>query len=185
MSTLARVAKLRDPAVRAYARRRGIEGIRATLRGHRGAYLQRGVSIRGPGKVVLHPGARIRRDARIYVGPDARLEVHAGGIIGIRATINVETEVVIGPGCEMSWDVEVMDTDFHTLVGPNGPRVRTAPVHLGRRTLIGARAIILKGTSVGEGSVIAAGAVVRGVVPPGVVMAGNPARPVSEVTSWK
>jgi acetyltransferase-like isoleucine patch superfamily enzyme len=184
-SLASRAAKLRDPAVRAYARRAATEGLRAALRGHRGAYIQPGVTIRGPGEVILHPGSRIRRDARIYVGPGARLEVHPGGIIGIRATVNVETEFVVGPGCELSWDVEVMDTDFHNIIGPSGPRVRTKPVHLGRGVLVGARAIILKGANVGDGAVVAAGAVVTGDVAPGTVVAGNPARVVGEVTSWK
>ena len=180
-----RTAKLRDPAVRTYARHAARQSVRATLRGHRGAYLQPGVTIKGPGEVILHPGARIRRDARIYVGPDARLEVHPGGIIGTRATVNVETELVVGSGCEISWDVDIMDTDFHTIVGPNGPRVRSQPIHLGRGVLVGARAIILKGADVGEGAVIAAGAVVTGRVAAGTLVAGNPARVVGEVTSWK
>jgi hypothetical protein len=46
---------------------------------------------------------------------------------------------------------------------------------LGRNTWVGARAIVLKGTTIGDDSVVGSGSVVRGEVPAGVVVAGNPA----------
>jgi len=42
--------------------------------------------------------------------------------------------------------------------------------------LIGANAVVLEGVRVGEGAVVAAGAVVIDDVPPGAVVAGVPAR---------
>ncbi|WP_350338526.1 DapH/DapD/GlmU-related protein [Microbacterium sp. zg-B185] len=41
---------------------------------------------------------------------------------------------------------------------------------------IGARSIILKGSHIGRGSVIGAGSIVSGIIPEGVVAAGNPAK---------
>ncbi len=48
--------------------------------------------------------------------------------------------------------------------------------HIGRHCFIGARSIILPGIVIGDGSVVAAGSVVTRDVPPGSVVAGNPAR---------
>jgi len=50
------------------------------------------------------------------------------------------------------------------------------PVVIEDDVWIGFRAVLLKGTKVGRGSVIGAGAVVMGKVPPYSVVAGNPAR---------
>lgn len=47
---------------------------------------------------------------------------------------------------------------------------------IGRNCFVGARSIVLPGVSVGDGSIVAAGAVVTRDVPPGSVVAGNPAR---------
>ncbi len=47
---------------------------------------------------------------------------------------------------------------------------------IGRRCFIGARSIVLPGINIGDGSVVAAGSVVTRDVPPGSVVAGNPAR---------
>ena len=52
---------------------------------------------------------------------------------------------------------------------------------IGENCFIGARSIILPGVTIGDGSIVAAGAVVTQDVPSGVVVAGNPARVVREV----
>ncbi len=54
----------------------------------------------------------------------------------------------------------------------------TRPVQVGGGAWLGARALILGGASVGANAVVAAGSVVTKDVPPAVVVAGNPARPL-------
>ena len=54
--------------------------------------------------------------------------------------------------------------------------VKIAPVRIGDKAWIGFNAIILKGVTVGEGAIVAAGAVVTKDVPPYTIVAGNPAR---------
>lgn len=167
-------------------RRRVINRARGVFRGHPGAIVHPGVRMYGSGTYDLRKAAVIRRDARIYVGAGATLTVHPGAIIGIRNTVNVETAVTLNDGCQLSWDVEIMDTDFHDIVFADGaPHRRSAPVTIGRHALVGARAVILKGVTIGEGAIVAAGAVVSKDVPPGAVVAGNPARVVRHVSGWR
>jgi maltose O-acetyltransferase len=68
----------------------------------------------------------------------------------------------------------VWKTDYQT---------NAAPVEIGRSVFIGARAIVLKGVTIGDGAVIGAGAVVTRDVEPGSIVAGNPARAVSKSSS--
>jgi maltose O-acetyltransferase len=60
---------------------------------------------------------------------------------------------------------------------------RDRQVVVGDRVWIASRAIVLPGTTIGEGTVVAAGAVVRGDVPPWSIVAGNPARVVKRRSS--
>jgi maltose O-acetyltransferase len=60
---------------------------------------------------------------------------------------------------------------------------RIAPVVIGDRVFVGVGAIILPGTRIGDDSIIGAGAVVRGNIPPGSMVVGNPAKVVSDVES--
>jgi len=53
---------------------------------------------------------------------------------------------------------------------------RLEPTVVKRRATIGTGAILLPGVTVGEGAVVGAGAVVTKDVPPGAVIAGNPAK---------
>ena len=50
------------------------------------------------------------------------------------------------------------------------------PIIIGNEAWIGTAAIILCGVTIGEGAVVAAGAVVTRDVPAGAIVAGNPAR---------
>lgn len=58
----------------------------------------------------------------------------------------------------------------------NADAVTKGPVCIGNDVWIGARAIILSGVTIGDGAIVAAGAVVARDVPPYGIVAGNPAR---------
>ena len=55
-------------------------------------------------------------------------------------------------------------------------------VHIGNRVWIGYRSLIMPGVTIGEGAVVAAGAVVTKDVKPYTVVAGVPAKPISSRT---
>ena len=55
------------------------------------------------------------------------------------------------------------------------PRI-LSEVKIGNNCFIGARTIILPGTTIGDNTIIGAGSVVKGNIPAGVIVAGNPAR---------
>ena len=57
---------------------------------------------------------------------------------------------------------------------------RFAPVRIGDRSFIGWQAIVMPGVTIGDDCVVGAGAVVTRDVPPGMVVAGNPARIVGK-----
>ncbi|MBY5377327.1 hypothetical protein HFN07_28555 [Rhizobium leguminosarum] len=76
--------------------------------------------------------------------------------------------------------VIIRDWDGHTIVG----RPDKAPIRIGNHVWIGMRAVILKGVTIGDGAVVAAGAIVTKDVPPGAVVAGNPAKVVKDGVQW-
>lgn len=75
-----------------------------------------------------------------------------------------------------------MDSDIHTVVR-DGFKA-TKPVDIGRNVWIGNRATILKGVKVGNGAVVAAGAVVTHNVPDKCLVAGVPAHIIRENVAW-
>jgi len=132
--------------------------------------------------VILDPfGGRI---IEIQVGKDAVLEIGNNVYINYGVHISCNIQIKIGDDCLIAQDVLIMDDDGHPTnwrtrhnYWPEGPESRLgAPILIENNVWIGARAIILKGVSVGTDSVIAAGAVVTNSVPPKTLVAGVPAK---------
>lgn len=100
--------------------------------------------------------------------------------------IQCATHISIGNGCAIAGGVLIQDTDFHPILDENGePRCYSKPITIGNHVWICANAIILKGVTIGDGAIIAAGTVVTKDVPARCLVAGNPARVVRENVDWK
>lgn len=91
--------------------------------------------------------------------------------------LHIGRNVLIGGGCLIA------DTDFHAIrpedrVGGRHVPPVCKPVLIGNDVFIGARCIILKGVSIGDGAVVGAGSVVTKNIPKREIWAGNPARKI-------
>ncbi|KGJ71970.1 hypothetical protein GY21_18550 [Cryobacterium roopkundense] len=165
--------------------RRVVELARGSLSGHHGVRIAAGVKLGGPGRYHLDRGSRIHRGVRIWVGPGATLALARGGGIGARTVINVESGLTIGTGSQVSWDAQILDTDFHRITGTDGTVLpHTIAVAIGDHVLVGTGALILKGVVIGDGAVVAAGSVVTSSVAAATIVAGNPARAISRLERW-
>ncbi len=111
----------------------------------------------------------------------ARLVLGSGVAVGDRTEIHAGKEVVIGDGTIIAWDCCILDRDYHKL-GSDTETLR--PVHIGKHVWIGCHALVLKGVTIGDGAVIAAGSVVTKDVPEGALVAGNPAKVIRENVTW-
>lgn len=119
-----------------------------------------------------------RGEAEIRIGDGA-------GISG--STIYARKEIFLGKNVLVGANVKIMDNDFHSLdVSERNAgmvdKLQCKPVHIGDNVFIGCNSIILKGTEIGENSVVGAGSVVCGSFPANVVIAGNPAKVIRHLS---
>lgn len=119
------------------------------------------------GNCAFYPGVRID----CWEG--AEVQIGTGTYLNRGTEIVAARSVIIGRDCKVARDVIIMDTDQHAL--PTG-ELMIGPVVIGDRVWIGARAMILKGVTIGHDAVIGAGSVVTKDVPAGAVVGGVPAR---------
>jgi tetrahydrodipicolinate N-acetyltransferase len=122
---------------------------------------------------------QLLRGSRIAVNWRAELTVHDGTYLNERSLIDCDERISIGADCAFSRDTVVMDTDSHRIIRPGGKR--SSPVVIGDRCWLGHGAIVLKGVTLGEGCVVAAGAIVAGSHEPGQLLIGIPARSAGSV----
>ncbi len=144
-------------------------------------YLAAGVELRctrGLGHLELGRDVWIGRGTAIRCH-EGFLRIGDGVVFGGGDTVNCFLDVEIGDDCLFADLVYVGDFD-HRYEDPETPIQRQgivkSPVRIGRDCWIGHKATILRGTTVGDGSVIGASAVVHGRHPPLSVLVGNPAR---------
>jgi acetyltransferase-like isoleucine patch superfamily enzyme len=114
----------------------------------------------------------------------AILEIGANFAMTGGSIISAE-RITIGDNVTVGANVTIMDTDFHPLemqqrrMDSQDPK--TYPVCIEDDVFIGMNCLILKGVTLGCGSVVGAGSVVTKDVPPRAIIAGNPARVVGNV----
>jgi acetyltransferase-like isoleucine patch superfamily enzyme len=156
----------------------------AYIKGHERIELGRGCKIHADASVDASRSAGVRFGDKVTLNRYAYVQGGDGGVrLGDRVEIN-NFSIVNGTGG--------VDIGADTLVGPGvriisyqhryarsatirSQPVEARPIRIGCDVWLGANSIILAGVSVGDGAVVAAGAVVREDVPAYTVVAGVPA----------
>lgn len=144
-----------------------------------GAVVQAGVTIRYPGHIRLGARTIVASGAEFYAEiPGADCRIGEGCIIARNTLIDFSGGVEIGDRTVIS-QKSIVYSHAHG-VNPHCPPKRT-PLRIGADVWIGSGATIVEGVGeIGEGAIIAAGAVVTKAVPPNTVVAGVPAKIVRQ-----
>jgi acetyltransferase-like isoleucine patch superfamily enzyme len=122
---------------------------------------------------VIHPGIEITRGPlsfgnNTFINTDTRFECTGGIHIGAYCQVGPRTSF------------ETVTHSLEPIMGQHRP-VSAKPIVIGDYVWIGSNAIILAGVTIGEGSVVAAGAVVTEDVPSYTLVGGVPARAIREI----
>ena len=159
------------------------------------AYLNFGVLMLGmkrKDQIVL--GKNVDLYGCLSVGEKGKIIIGDYTGMGRRAVVQALDRVEIGKFGFIASDVLINDSNHHSIyakdrmldairpeIGIFSEKVVTKPIKIGSHVWIGRRAIIFKGVTIGDRSVIGAGAMVTHDVPPDVVFAGNPAKVVKHI----
>ncbi|KEO75148.1 acyltransferase [Anditalea andensis] len=122
--------------------------------------------------------SRIER-TKIFVGKSGVLEIGKNTFIN-GAHISASTRVSIGDHVNIAPYTIIIDDDFHDVNAHDAPGTK-APITIEDNVWIATRAIILKGVRIGEGSIVASGAVVTKDVAPYTLVGGVPAIPIKKL----
>jgi len=136
-------------------------------------------------KLVLNGNFSMYEGSSIYIAKDAILELGANSFINTNTTIDCFLHIVIGSDCAISDYVRIQDSDSHYIIENGIKKINTSPVIIGNHVWICKNSVILKGVTIGDGAVIAAGAVVTKNVPPRCLVGGNPAKVIKQNIIWE
>jgi acetyltransferase-like isoleucine patch superfamily enzyme len=120
-----------------------------------------------------------RKGAILHIGDNVGI---SGAVISSMLSITIGNNVLIGSGALITDnDAHPIHPDFRR----DNTKILVAAILIEDDVFIGARSIILKGVTIGKGSIIGAGAVVTRNVPEYSIVAGNPAKVIGDVRNEK
>lgn len=119
--------------------------------------------------------------APLWIAPSVYWDVATPGAIEVQNRCVISEQVVL-----LTHDFSLdRYAELHNLLGDSSLELfKESPVVISEYAFIGIRAVILPGVTVGTGSIVGAGSVVTKDVPPGTVVAGNPAREVTTTSEY-
>ena len=124
----------------------------------------------------IAPGCEIGAGVRIWVPWNLIMGEHS--TIGFEAEIYNFAPVTMGRHTIVSQYTYVC-TSTHDYTHPHFPLV-SLPIHIGSQAWVAAGCLISPGVTIGEGAVIGARSVVTRSMPPWMVCAGSPCKPLKE-----
>lgn len=174
---------------------------RATCRLQKGAFLSHTARIKNAfgdsDRIVIGGNSHIRGELMTF-GHGGRISIGEWCYVGEGSRIWSAASITIGNRVLISHSANIFDSLTHPLQAsarhqqvrqifehghPRKMSLEENPVRICDDAWIGAGAFVLRGVTVGEGGVVAAGAVVTKDVPPYSIVAGNPAVVVRELSA--
>lgn len=151
------------------------------------------VKMNGSGRIVINPSvcfgyhlAPKTGGGLILIQPrtlSSEITIGRGTTLGNNLSIISCSNISIGEDCQIGEQVTIYDSDFHEISPETRNRSsgESLPVKIGNNVWIGSRVLILKGVTIGDHSVIAAGSVVTKSIPTRTLAGGGPAKAIRSI----
>ncbi|GAB6676572.1 acyltransferase [Bacillus cereus] len=139
------------------------------------------------GTVIFTGTASVGHGSKISVSIDGELKFGKNFVITAESQIWCKKKVVFGDDVLISWENLIMDTDAHVIMNSKEEVINEdQPIIIGNKVWIGCRCTILKGSLIGNGTIIAARSLITGNFreKEGVILGGTPTRVIKENVTW-
>ncbi len=159
--------------------------LRFNARQDDGRFARSHLSMHENSKMIIRGFVILSHGSLIRVNQNAVLEFRGKVTSNINLTIVCEQLIRIGNDTMMGHDVIIYDSDYHPTEYSNEEFcTHTSPVYIGDHVWIGTRAMIMKGSNIGTGSIIGANAYFTGNLPANTLVSCIPSRTVLRDVKW-
>jgi len=131
------------------------------------------------GIVLLKGKVTMGHGSRVCVTDNAELHIGRDFCNTAMGTIICAKKITIGDNVLTSWNTLIMDTDWHNVIDLNTgcQQPKSKEIHIGNNVWLGTRSVILKGSTIPDGCIVGANAVVtKAFTNENTLIAGNPAK---------
>lgn len=138
------------------------------------------------GNIIFEGIAKIGHGSKISVWPNATLQFGERFEISAESTIIATKNIRFGNDVLISWNVLIMDSDLHSIYHDNKQINYPAHIEIGDKVWIGCNSTILKGTILNNNVVVGANSVLTSKYHQNnVILAGNPAKIIKNISKWE
>lgn len=138
------------------------------------------------GNVTFKGSALLKFGSKIVVGAEGNLQLGEKFRISPQSSIICFKKISFGNTCRLSWEVQVLDTDFHKIKTLEGECINPPKeISIGNHVWIGSRVSIMKGARIENDCIVASNSVVtKPLQGEHQIIAGIPAKVVRTGVTW-
>ncbi len=138
------------------------------------------------GKVIFKGEAMLKFGVKITVGETGILTIGDKFRISTNSAILCFKKISFGSNCRISWDVIMMDTDFHYITNLEG-EILNAPseIKLGNNTWVGMQCVFSKGAILDDNVIVASNSLINKSIKGSYqIIGGSPAKILKKDVTW-
>lgn len=140
------------------------------------------LAMRERSSLIVKSNFCIYSGSRVYINQGASL-ILGSGYINNNLSLSCFEKIEIGNGVAISENVCIRDSDNHDVL--TSKHTKTQPIKIGDHVWVGMNVTILKGVTIGNGCIIAAGSVVNRDIPEKCLVGGVPAKILKQNVEWE
>ena len=127
------------------------------------------------GTLYIHGKISIGQGCCVEVEKDAVLTLGRNFNVTGRSVLLCTDHITFGDECLLSWDLLIMDTDWHKVISVTDYRILNSskPINIGNHVWIGCRSLILKGVNIADNVIVAANSTISRSIDEEFVVVGN------------
>lgn len=141
------------------------------------------------GTLIIKGNTSIGRGSKICIGNNAELTLGDGFVVTGNSEIICMKKITFGSQCLLSWDILLIDSDFHFVYDDKDNLINTPrPISIGNHVWIGCRNTILKGVSIADNVIISANSTITRSIDESNCIVGGHGRSVEIIkhrVKWK
>lgn len=148
------------------------------------------IELLGNAELILEPNTIILSGTYISASNNAKVSIGENSYLSQEIKINSRNGVTIGKNALIGYQVMMMDYEAHTIFYNDNLNDQLASdrknaIVIGDNVWIGVRVTILKGVTIGSGSIIGANSCVVSDIPENCIAVGNPAKVIRNNIKWQ
>jgi acetyltransferase-like isoleucine patch superfamily enzyme len=137
------------------------------------------------GCLIIDGTVSIHKGCKVMIGENAVLKIGNKTYINENSRLHCRRLIEIGEKCSISWNVDILDTDEHSIIFNNQSLESIYPVHIGNHVWIGLKVVILKGTKIEDDVIVGAASLVKGTLFKNSLYAGSPVKLIKTDLNWQ